>query len=613
MISFRKYLGIIIMMTVLFVIFVFSVIVNEQGSFYDINEYVMEERPSGVNRWTADEAAEQVVLIGNGNQELNKVLEQWCLYTKRSLVVLEQLGDYEKAIQGNDRPAMVLLAAEQMELTTEIAVLEKILSDKVPIVFCSLPTVSQLIASLQLREILGVEAVAMQETKIRGVRLFDGFFLGGPAEYEAKKEDEEKRQDLSLQVPWYVLSGGTKTYMVGIKNEGEVRNVIGLGEEAEGVTGYFPSLIWRNSHEGTMVFAVCGDYMSSVAGLGILNTFCYELKQYELYPVVNAQSVLIHNFPNLSAENDKKILEVYSRSPQMYFQGIMWPSLSAMAKTNELKLTCFVNPQYDYVDVKVPQKEELIFYLKQLRELKSEAGMAVSYREYSSFETMLKEDTAFYESLNSNYRYQTLFTEEKDLSVVEENLAKNSRLQQVVTVGSRSATGGALFSYLTDDVTLQRTTGIAEKHSYMDDFEVRGIETALMYSNILVDLHDAVWPQKEEDEWQHLYDTLASNVQTYWYPYRGYEQTTLSESDYRVRTLLNLDYAHEREKNIITLQVENAEDGAFFLLRTHDEKITEIKGGEYEKLEKDAYLIKTMEDVVEITVEPLSLKEQKEK
>ena len=59
--------------------------------------------------------------------------------------------------------------------------------------------------------------------------------------------------------------------------------------------------------------------------------------------------------------------------------------------------------------------------------------------------------------------------------------------------------------------------------------------------------------------------------------------------------------------------MENAEDGAFFLLRTHDEKITEIKGGEYEKLEKDAYLIKTMEDVVEITVEPLSLKEQKEK
>lgn len=613
MISFRKYSGIIIMMVVLFVIFVFSVIVNEQGSFYDTNEYVMEERPSGTNRWSGSEEAELIVFLGSGNEELSNVITQWCLYTKRELLSIEQFGDYDAALPEKRLPAMVLLDAEHLDFESGIAELEEIISSGVPVVFCNLPPVRQIVTSLALREILGIEAVAMQQTSIRGVRLFDGFFLGGAAEYEAKKEEEEKRQDLSLIVPWYVLSGGTKTYMVGLKSENEVRDVIGLGEEAEGVAGYFPSLVWRNSHEGTMVFAVCGDYMSSLAGLGILDTFCYELKEYELYPVVNAQNVLIHNFPNLSAENDKKILEIYSRTPQMYFQGIMWPSLSAMAKTNALKLTCFVKPQYDYEDVKVPQKEELIFYLKQLRELESEAGMAVSYSQYGSFDVMLNEDTAFYESLDSNYRYQTLFTEEKDLSAVVENLAENSRLQQVVTIGTQSATSGALFSYVTDDVTLQHTTGNAEEHSYMDDFVVRGIETALLYSNILMDLQDAVWPQEEEDEWQHLYDEMASNVQTYWYPYRGYEQTTLSESDFRVRTLLNLDYGHSREKNVIALQVKNAEAGAFFLLRTHDEKITEIKGGEFQKLEKDAYLIKTMETVVEITLEPLSLKEQKEK
>ena len=461
-------------------------------------------------------------------------------------------------------------------------------------------------------EILGIASLVRENIRIKGVQLFDGFFLGGGANYVAETEKEEKRQDMELEVPWYITAGGTKTYMVGVMEQKAVRLVMGLGRY-DNATSYFPSLIWRNSCGNSKVFAVCGDYMASMAGLGILNSFCYEMKPYEIYPVVNAQNVLIHNFPNLSGENASRLMEIYSRSPQMYFQGIMWPSISAMAKTNDYKLSCFFNPQYDYLDAGYPQAGEIPFYLQQLRQLNSEAGMALSYKEDANFKIMLQTDTEFYESLDSNYRYQMAFTEEKDLAALREAMEENSILQKTVTIGTRYNGEEPLLSYFTDSVTLQRTTGEAEQHSYMDDFTVRGIETALVYSNVLIDLQDAVWPQDEEDEWQNLFDEIASNVRTYWSVFRKYEKTTFSESDFRVRTLLNLDYSQKREGNTIVLSVEQAEDGAYFLLRTHEEKIVGIRGGKYKKLETDAYLITAEAAVVEIDLEQISLKEQKKR
>ena len=94
MISFRKYFGIAIMMAMLFVIFLFTVIINEQGSFYDINEYAGEERISGEMRWAATGDEELIVLIGTENEALTDIVEQWCLYTKRDLILYESPDAY---------------------------------------------------------------------------------------------------------------------------------------------------------------------------------------------------------------------------------------------------------------------------------------------------------------------------------------------------------------------------------------------------------------------------------------------------------------------------------------------------------------------------------------
>ncbi len=605
MVSRRNYFSIIIMMAVLFFMFQFSQIIKESGNKYNENEFARGEGelPSGVEQWKPSDMAtsisndEYILFFGDEESELGNVVAQWCNYTKRELVFGE-LYEYPKPEQ---LPELILLDAEFSEVGRKSVFLEPVLEWGVPIVFCNVPEAKDIQKSELLQKVLGIREVRAIETQVLGIRMFSGFLLGGEALYEAKTENEWKRQDMDLTVPWFITASGTETYMVGTMDEDVVDR-----EE-------FPCLIWRNNYENTKIFAVCGDYMSTLAGLGILDAITYELYPYEIYPIINAQNVVIANFPGFSTENADKIMQLYSRSPKFVYQDIMWPSISAMVKTNDLKLTCLFNPQYDYQDGLEPNAAEVVFYLQQLKELGAEAGMSLTYKEGTELLEVLDRDADFYESLDGNYRYQAVYVEEKDVEQVISSIADGTYLQGVTTITGKYNGDRPLVAYLSDGVTLQGTTGEAREHTYMDNFTDRSLQTALGYSNVLLDLHTAIWPENSEDEWQNLYDDMSSNVHTYWPGNRGFEQTTLSESDIRVRNFLNLDYADERSGDTVVLQIYNTTGPVWFVLRTHDEKIVDINGGEYELLENNVYLIKADTETVEIQLEALTLKEMGEK
>ncbi len=605
MVSRRNYVSIMLMMAVLFFMFQFTQVVKDSGNRYDENEYAVspEDMPSGVKNWqpSQEEIATQkdgyVLFLGDAENTLGNIVAQWCTYTKRELVI-GKLSEYQKP---QSLPELILVDSISSELDRKSVLLEPVMQLGVPVVFCNLPDAETIAETQRLQEMLGIREVRALETQVEGIQLFSGFLLGGESIYRATTLKEQERQDLDLTIPWYITGSGTKTYMVGMLDDDVV--------ERED----FPCLIWRNTYEGTKVFAVCGEYMSGYAGLGILDAFVYELNTYELYPIVNAQNIIIANFPNFSAENAEEIQRLYSRSPQMVYKDLMWPSISAMTETNDLKLTCFFNPQYDYQDGLEPVGSEVEFYLKQLKELRSEAGMALKYKENSTFEEMLRKDDVFYDALDSTYQYQAVYVEHADLEKAKQAAGQEGLLEEVKTLVCEHNPQEPLLSYVTDGVTLQNATGNAKEYTYMDELAVKGIQTALGYSNVLLDLHAATWPQAITDEWQNLYDQMSSNVQTYWSGDNGFQQTTLSESDMRVRNFLNLDYEDGRSGDTVVLKVSNITGEAWFLMRTHAEKIVDIRGGEYEQLEEDVYIIKAMEEKVEMDLEPVTLQEQGKK
>ena len=84
-----------------------------------------------------------------------------------------------------------------------------------------------------------------------------------------------------------------------------------------------------------------------------------------------------------------------------------------------------------------------------------------------------------------------------------------------------------------------------------------------------------------------------------------FDSTTLSESNVRTRTFLNLDFSQSRSEDEITLQTSRA--GSWFVLRTHGEEIADIEGGTQTKIEEGAYLICAEDTTVKIQVKTAGL------
>ncbi len=641
MVSRRNFFSIIVMMVVLLFMFQFSQIIKENDSDYDVNAYALEEIVPNAPKWQADalqgnddsengswgnddfgngrqenvdseygnqgnSAPEDttpggktristyqgnfVVFCGSDQGDVYNVVEQWCIYTKRGLVVYENPGAYRAAKE--NLPEAVLVDSTEIDLSKHVSTFSEITDLGVVLIFCNLPDAARVKEDVQLCALLGIGQVPSEQIEVEGIHLFPGFLLGGEIWYTADREEDEKNQDLNLNVPWYITTGGTKTYMVGILEE--------LLAEEEAKNEYFPPLIWRNSYGQSKVFVVNGDYLSDMTGLGILDAMMYEADSYVVYPIINAQNALVTNYPEFAGENDGVMMELYSRQMEAVQRDICWPDLAALIERNKLKLTCMFAPQYQYLDEVEPSGELVPFYLQQLKETEAEAGISLTYGEGVTLEEKLARDEQFYTSLQNRYQYTSAFVEKDDFYQMGGVLTNTALLEHIRTVASDFSRSEPVVSwYDAHMITVQSITSDVKTHTYSNDLFVRSMETALGYSNVRIDMYDVLWPQSAEDQWENMYDSMASNLNTYWKAYANFAQTTLTESDQRIRTFLNLDYRDRREGDCVYLETVGAEE-SWFLLRVHGEEIASISGAEYEEIENGTYLLHVTGEQAEI-------------
>ncbi|MCM1191376.1 MAG: DUF2194 domain-containing protein [Butyrivibrio sp.] len=593
MVSRRNFFSICTMMAVLFFMFQFFQLFKESGNAYDINEYAGEAVLSGAEQWEpyGDADAPKILFLGEESGELADVVSQWCLYTKRSLTVAESPEQLQEAAE-TDRAEMLLIDGALLQLPQQEDALLELMDRNVTTVFLRLPDAAALKKSQGMQRLLGIAKVQQLSVETEGLQIYSGFLLGGEAVYkttEDMSEKQKKLQDMELTMPWYQLGAGTKVYMTGLLDEDETDREL------------FPPVIWRNSYRGTMVFAVSGEYMTQPAGLGLLDAICYEWQDYSLYPVINAENVTVAGFPGFADENGDRIMELYSRSPGTVQQDVMWPGLYALSEKNRRKLTFCLMAQYDYDDACEPVSDNVVFFLQQMKEIGGEAGQTFEYRGSGTLAEKLDRDRAFWEQNAETYQFSACYAG-RELSGEEREALDKGSLENVRTVATGYQQGQGLVSYYNQAVTLQSVTGYADSYSYTQDLQRRSLETALGYYNLLLDLKPALWPESGEDQWENYFDEISSNINTYWSGQTGFDSVTLTESDGRVRNLLNLSYSQSREADTVTLKVEGVRE-AWFLLRTHGEAVAAVKGGESSMLEENVYLIHVTGSEAQIELE----------
>lgn len=608
MVSRRNYLTIAMMFVILLFMFQFTGVMKEQLSEYESNEYAddtttsFQRSDAFLAEQTSADACE-VIYVGEAGGAEESVVKTWCSYRKRtffcssSLALLDSLQD----------DALQVLVVDGSKVTSEeeVAVLRREAQMGVTVIFATLPQSSVIREYRDLRELLGIRAVIADEIPLAGMHLFSGFLLGGEEIYEVTEPGEEERQDMNPSVPWYTTGAGTKTYMVGTLSDetieqtvdNEIRaQYVGMDEEAA-KNSLLPAILWRNSVDTAKIFCVNGDYLADISAVGILDAMMGETYDYDIYPVINAQNLVIADLPAFVSENEEEMQKRYSQSAQAVYQEIVWPSLTSIASRTGAKMTCMMTPQFTYTDEEEPDGENVTYYLKRLKEEHAEAGLSADSREGIPLSEKIKQDQTFWQTYAPSYRFLSLYAD--GVKSIGEESALPAEIRTVALGSGASEAVG----YLNENVTLQPSTSSGIRHTFLDDFKVKCMETALGYSNITLDLYSVTYPEGDEDSWEKMSKKIAANLGTYWKAYEAFDATTLTESDVRIRRFLALDYKQQRTDNVIILSLEHREDAAWFLLRLHGEEVTEVAGGSFEEVEDGVYLILAEEDEVSLEVQ----------
>lgn len=617
MISRRNFFSITIMMFAVFLLCMSLTSWKDGWNDYSVNRYTetAENYPSQFNIYipgspsaSSDEnaasaapgetlaARDTVIYIGGA--EGAPAVEQWVTYTKRKIAQYPTVAAFSG--YAGEAPELLVLdpAGVNWGSFRELELLMQCIEEGTHLVFCALPEVSVIKGSEQVRELLGIQGVRKDRVSLNGYYLRPGFLLGGEAFYlETLPASEEPLPGSAAfpgerQAPWYLPASGTKLYMRGIPE----------GTEMDAEDN--PILLWRKSFGTAYVFAAAGGLMEGQAVLGLLSAISAEIYPYELYPVVNAQNIILEGYPSLADENGEALDPIYSRPLTMVLQELVWPGIVDILERDSYRATCMITPQYDYTDPALPNEKQLAYYLKLFNEQAAETGFFAFSPNGAPLSQKLQEDADFFRRALGGYDFISLSA--GNLTDGElESVLDSAFLPSVRTVVQRGSGTAAPIEALSEEVTAQRTIDDGLKYTYESDFLVRSIETALGYFSMHVDLSRLAYPAGEEDHLEAILSALSITSTTYGQQFPDFDRTTAAECDARIRQLLALDFEDSRTDDTIHVQLENVTGPVWFILRTHNESIRELTGGSWKKLEDGAYLIEAQANELILTLGPV--------
>ena len=602
MLSKRNLVMMMTMFIVVLVLFLSSAVLKEFFNDYDVNHSAQTEI---IEKKEQQEIQEErgIFFIGTEDNGYFQVMKEWAGYRKKSFSVFTSLDEaYENLQTRKEQMPYLLVDGELIEENVIFAA--KKLTEYVEaggvVIFYRLPSYKTIKGSDTLHHLLGIQHVREASIQLHDIRLYSGFLLGGETCYSFEGVEETERVDMERNIPWYDISSGTKSYMVGFLSEGEKLSG-GLNNED------MPAILWRSNMGTGSVFAVNGDYMKGEAALGILDAMVYETEDYTLYPVVNAQNLSVSGFPDLTVENEKAMIESYGMTTRQLCRDILWPSLVSAADKSGWKITSFLSVKQSDMSPNEPNRTDLVDYLKYFNEESAEAGISLGRMESLDVEASVEEEKKTIQDWDIEYRFAGGYVRKENKDQMTSLIDSNRQMkyfQDIRTVVGEYEEDEPILSWMTDKVILQNATADAYVHSYKDSLRLKSLETALGYTNVQVDIYRVLWPESENDEWEKVAEKMAANIYTYWKPFAAFDKTTISESDRRVRNFLNGSLESKRNGEQILIQTKDFVGDAYLLLRTHGEKPTEMTGGEWKEVERGTYLLRLTSEEAQVTLKP---------
>lgn len=606
MVSRRNLFTMIILLLIMIFMFMFSSVIKQEFNEYGINSYVedtqtverlkqtYEERKALLAQKAhgLDDRIDEAILSGekqdkrtiflsrNKDTEVAKVVATWCEYSKRPLISYSTLQGLEK-LDASKFPEVIIVDGENVNWDGDTASLCALADKGVCVIFVRMPLPKELKNNESLCKLTGIQEIYSENIAIDGIWLFPGFFVGNEEQYKDGPNSED-RMDLDLKIPWYVVGEGSKTYIMGMVDDRSQKNE------------NLPSIVWRHAYGTGKVFCINGDYVSDETGIGYLTACLADKDSYDVYPIINAQNMVFANYGGFTDENGDLLEAIYDQRQVDMFRDVVWPNMVSMTERTSNKISMMASFQLDYEDNLLPVADQLVYYLRLLKEGAGEAGISTKQFSSLSLAQKLRLDLLYWQAEAGNYALQAAYLD--DVGKYGELKESLRDLRTIIVDKSE----GNPVSYLDDGVTCQMATSNGLIHTFTDDMNLKSIQTALGYSNIVLDMSLVSHPS--DMDFAEFSRDFTSNVLTFWRQFEGFAKTTVSESDLRIRRYLALDYDDERIGNEIHLHVDGFDEEAFFILKLNRDELDKVTGAEIKDLKNGFYLLEVSQEDVVITV-----------
>ena len=605
MISKRIYFTIVILMLMVFVMFMFAQVSatilsdaseNNRGketigiNHKDIltaDSFNLDYRPESKDTVKGDADMEGrrkvAVLSGKADDQGAKLLIQWCVYQKYFYKLYtawpekEELEDYDVILFGNYD-----ISAGDYKFLYSYAELGKTM------IFTQLPDYQVIRADKDLADFYGIESGLQEQVTADGIRIFPEFMIGEERNY-LKGDFYGNQDDTAVTIPYYKLRAGYEVYAIGVLDS---REELGIKYKE------LPPLLWRTKTDQAFVFVVNSEIFQGLSMLGVLTAFMTHESELYLYPIVNAQTISILNYPYFSDENSETMQQLYSRTSEAVARDLLWPNIVQILKNYGSSYSFFAAPQFDYSDEVGPKGDDIEFYLREIGKLPGDMGLSLERVTGTGLMDIISTDQLFFDKAVPDYDFTALYTAKFSDDEVLQGL-QHDFLKDISLVMSDYNEGDNFIGMINDDVLSVKFNLDGFQHETRDDLRMSFMENALGVCNVKVDMGRVFYPEDNTDEWNYL-SMLWSKGDTYFKSFSKLDMVSIYEMEKRIRRFLALDYAYEYDENQVQIRIKQFDKEAYFILRANSKSIDKVENGTAEEIATDTYLIKATDENVKL-------------
>lgn len=513
-------------------------------------------------------------------------IQEWCLYNRYRYQVYTELPEATQ-LEGY----RAILFDTPVSDVARLPLLQDYAALGIDMIFTQLPEYQALQAAPELADFYGIEGFVQEAMPIKGLYIFDEFFIGGERIYAVDDIYGDSDDDIPRTVANYTLRPGYLMFIQAVAQDETVDYM------------ELPGLVWRTHTGNSNVFAVNTDLFAGKNLPGLLTACLSQTGAFYVYPVVNAQTISVVDFPMLADENGTVMASLYSRSAEALGRDVLWPAIVKILKNYSSAFNFFMAPQLDYSDAVQPSGELISFYRTEIESQSGMLGLSMQQESAVSFDELCRQNDAFLQAAMPAYRFTAACVTRDQLTGISAQNELPAPLSSTTLLMTDLQEDRPLMEFVNDRVLAVSFTTDGYRHESMDDLRLMCIENALGMNNQKVEMSRAFYPRNNED-WNTL-NLLWSRGDTFQKPYHTFDTLTAYGMEERVRTFLALDFEAGMQDNVLTLRVKNGVKNTSFVLRLLNHEIQSVKGGKCKVLSDTAYLLQPAGEQMELQLRPL--------